>query len=85
MMGLGMFITVGLLMILINEGKGMVIPDPVPHALVITGIVVAVSATTLGLALMLQVQAETDHAVLPGDSVDVLHEASDASSKEKVK
>lgn len=26
-------------------------PDPVPHALVLTGIVVAVSATALGLAL----------------------------------
>ena len=37
-------------------------PDPVPHAMVITGIVVAISATALGLALMLQVQAKTGRA-----------------------
>lgn len=40
-------------------------PDPVPHAMVITGIVVAVSATALALALMLRVQAETGKAQLP--------------------
>ena len=40
-------------------------PDPVPHAMVITGIVVAVSATALALALMLRVQAETGRARLP--------------------
>jgi len=30
---------------------GLKTPDPVPHAMVLTGIVVAVSATALGLAL----------------------------------
>ncbi len=30
-------------------------PDPVPHALVLTGIVVAVAATALGLALMVRI------------------------------
>ncbi len=39
-------------------------PDPVPHAMVITGIVVAVSATALALALMLRVRAETGRAEL---------------------
>ncbi len=34
-------------------------PDPVPHAMVITGIVVAVSATALALILMLKVYAAT--------------------------
>ncbi|MEO6423506.1 MAG: NADH-quinone oxidoreductase subunit K [Candidatus Nitrotoga sp.] len=34
-------------------------PDPVPHAMVITGIVVAVSATALALILMLKVRAAT--------------------------
>lgn len=34
-------------------------PDPVPHAMVITGIVVAVSATALGLVLMLKVAGAT--------------------------
>lgn len=40
-------------------------PDPVPHAMVITGIVVAVSVTALALALMLRVEAETGRAELP--------------------
>ena len=40
-------------------------PDPVPHAMVITGIVVAISATALALALMLRVQAKTGRARLP--------------------
>ena len=33
-------------------------PDPVPHALVLTGIVVAVSATALALALARRLNAE---------------------------
>ena len=40
-------------------------PAPVPHAMVITGIVVAVSATALALALMLRVHAVTGRARLP--------------------
>ena len=40
-------------------------PDPVPHAMVITGIVVAVSATALALALILRMQAETGRTRLP--------------------
>ncbi len=40
-------------------------PDPVPHAMVLTGIVIAVSATALALVLMLRVQAETGRAELP--------------------
>lgn len=31
-------------------------PDPVPHALVLTGIVVAVAATAVGLALMVRLR-----------------------------
>jgi len=45
-------------------------PDPVPHAMVITGIVVAVSATALALALILRVQAETGQAQLPEDQIE---------------
>ena len=41
------------------------LPDPVPHAMVITGIVVAVSATALALALMLKLTTETGQAKLP--------------------
>jgi multicomponent Na+:H+ antiporter subunit C len=35
-------------------------PDPVPHAMVLTGIVVAVSATALALALMVRLQRSAD-------------------------
>jgi multicomponent Na+:H+ antiporter subunit C len=45
-------------------------PDPVPHAMVITGIVVAISATALALALMLRVQAETGRAQLPEERLE---------------
>ena len=45
-------------------------PDPVPHAMVITGIVVAVSATALALELMLKVHAETGRAELPDPGED---------------
>lgn len=40
-------------------------PDPLPHAMVITGIVVAVSATALALALMLRLRAESGDDTLP--------------------
>jgi multicomponent Na+:H+ antiporter subunit C len=36
-------------------------PDPLPHALVLTGIVVAVSATALALALVRRLAAEHDN------------------------
>ena len=39
--------------------------DPLPHALVITGIVVAVATTALMLVLMLRVVATTGRAELP--------------------
>jgi len=45
-------------------------PDPVPHAMVITGIVVAVSATALALALVLRVQAATGRAELPEEPLE---------------
>lgn len=45
-------------------------PDPVPHAMVITGIVVAVSATALALALMLRVRAATGQARLPEEQLE---------------
>lgn len=43
-------------------------PDPVPQAMVLTGIVVAVSATALALALARRVQAETHEPLLPEDA-----------------
>jgi len=60
-LGSGVF----LMLVALGERAPAVSPDPVPHAMVITGIVVAVSATTLALALMLRVQTETGQAELP--------------------
>lgn len=40
-------------------------PDPVPHALVLTGIVVAVSITAYALTLACRVHAETGQTRLP--------------------
>lgn len=42
-------------------------PDPVPHAMVITGIVVAVSATALALTLLLKLVALRGQVTLPDD------------------
>ncbi len=42
-------------------------PDPVPHAIVITGIVVALSATALALTLCRRVHRATGRASLPDD------------------
>jgi multicomponent Na+:H+ antiporter subunit C len=57
-MGSGVF----LLLVALARRAGTV--DPVPHAMVITGIVVAVSATALGLRLMLRVVETTGSASL---------------------
>jgi multicomponent Na+:H+ antiporter subunit C len=64
-MGSGVF----LILAAMATRNGVAIPDPVPHAMIITGIVVAVAATALALVLMLTLTAETGHAVLP-DSKD---------------
>ncbi len=45
-------------------------PDPVPHAMVITGIVVAISATALALALMLRLRKATGRAELADEPVE---------------
>lgn len=45
-------------------------PDPVPHAMVITGIVVAISATALALALMLRLHEECDQVEIPEEPVE---------------
>lgn len=42
-------------------------PDPVPHALVLTGIVVALGATAFALALVRRLHALTGHTRLPED------------------
>jgi len=60
-MGSGVF----LVLVALAARTASGVPDPVPHAMVITGIVVAVSATALALALMLRVHTETGRTELP--------------------
>ncbi|MFN2347989.1 MAG: sodium:proton antiporter [Thioalkalivibrio sp.] len=61
----------GVFMVLLALGaRGGVEPDPVPHALVLTGIVVAVSATAFALALILRVKAVTGRPYLPDQDGD---------------
>jgi len=58
----------GVFMIMVALAKrGADGPDPVPHAMVITGIVVAVSATALALTLMLSLSAASGSAKLSDD------------------
>lgn len=45
-------------------------PDPVPQALILTGIVIAVSTTAFALALMVRLFARTGHSALDPDSSD---------------
>ena len=56
-MGSGVFM---LMIAIAYRGPGMP-PDPIPHALVLTGIVVAVSATALALALGRRLTREQPH------------------------
>jgi multicomponent Na+:H+ antiporter subunit C len=59
-MGSGVF-----LVLVALAGRSETAPDPVPHAMVITGIVVTVSATALALALMLKLTGKSGQTVLP--------------------
>ena len=59
-MGTGVF----LVLIALAMRSGHSLPDPVSHAMVITGIVVAVSATALALVLMLKVVEMTNNSEL---------------------
>lgn len=62
-MGSGVF----LVLVALARWSGDAPPDAVPQAMVITGIVVAVSATALALTLMLKLTEETGRAELPDD------------------
>lgn len=65
-MGSGVFLVLAAL----AKRTGDAAPDPVPHAMVITGIVVAVAATAFALMLMLRVVAETGRAELPDERIE---------------
>lgn len=64
-MGSGVF----MILVALAKRSGNV-PDPVPHAMVITGIVVAVSATALALTLMLKLYAASGRTALADDRQD---------------
>lgn len=62
--GSGIFLLFGAL------GHGAAGTDPVPQAMIITGIVVALSVTALALALIVRLYEETGRTSLPEDSSD---------------
>jgi multicomponent Na+:H+ antiporter subunit C len=63
--------SVGVFMILVASAfrAPPAMPDPVPHAMVLTGIVVAVSATALALFLLCRLALATGRATLPEDDI----------------
>lgn len=62
-MGSGVFLN----LVALGDRGTAATPDPVTHAMVITGIVVAVSVTAFALMLLLQMAAETGHTELTGE------------------
>lgn len=57
----------GIFLVLVAMATRHTIVDPVPHAMVLTGIVVAVSATAVALMLAVRVRAVCGRAELPRD------------------
>lgn len=59
----------GIFLVLVGAGsRGTVGADPVPQAMVITGIVVSLAATALGLTLTLRIARATGQPRFPEDS-----------------
>jgi len=65
-MGSGVFV----MFISLAHRPPSAVPDPVPQAMVLTGIVVAVSATALALVLTCRIHAATGESCLPEDRED---------------
>jgi len=57
----------GAFLVLVGLAQRNDVPDPVPQAMVLTGIVVAVAATALALALARRLQVLTGRLDLPED------------------
>ncbi|NVJ01083.1 NADH-quinone oxidoreductase subunit K [Myxococcus sp. AM009] len=57
----------GIFLVLVAVGRRVEPPDPVPSALVLTGIVVSVSTTGFSLLLARRLHEETGKAHLPED------------------
>lgn len=60
----------GAFLVLVGLAQRTDNPDPVPQAMVLTGIVVAVAATALALTLLRRLYAATGSDELPGDADD---------------
>ena len=60
----------GAFLVLVGLAQRNGVPDPVPQAMVLTGIVVAVAATALALALTRKLHALTGRLELPEDADD---------------
>ena len=58
----------GAFLVLVGLAQRSDVPDPVPQAMVLTGIVVAVAATALALALVRKLHGLTGHLELPEDN-----------------
>ncbi len=58
----------GAFLVLVGLAQRYDVADPVPHAMVLTGIVVAVAATALALALVRKLHALTGEIELPDDA-----------------
>jgi multicomponent Na+:H+ antiporter subunit C len=65
LLGGGVFVMFGV--VARRGGASVLAADPVPQAMVITGIVVAFSATALAVALLLRLFEETGRASLDGE------------------
>jgi multicomponent Na+:H+ antiporter subunit C len=57
----------GIFLVLVGLAQRQNVPDPVPQAMVLTGIVVAVAATALALALVRKLHSLTGLVELPED------------------
>ncbi|HQT35088.1 MAG TPA: NADH-quinone oxidoreductase subunit K [Thiobacillus sp.] len=60
----------GVFLVLVGLGQRAGIPDPVPQAMVLTGIVVAIAATALALALARQLLDLQGEMRLPEEELD---------------
>lgn len=58
----------GAFLVLVGVAQRASVPDPVPQAMVLTGIVVAVAATALALALVRKLYTLTGQLELPIDA-----------------
>jgi multicomponent Na+:H+ antiporter subunit C len=60
----------GIFLLLVTFAGRATTPDPVPHALVLTGIVISVSATAYGIALAGKLQRKTGCVTLDEEDAD---------------